>query len=76
MVNETEHNLQIVYLNPAAGTAGEENLHAVAAGATISTGSAVECTTHPVVARTDDGAEVARHETPICWGETWVIEQP
>lgn len=75
VVNRTEHNLQIVYLNPASGEDGEEILDRVLAGGTVSAAIS-DCVSHPVVVRTDDGTEIARREPPTCVGDTWVIEQP
>lgn len=74
--NRTEHDLQIIYLSPAGGEDGEVNLNRIAAGATAVAAGAPDCTAHPVVARTDDGTEIARREPPICKGDTWVIEPP
>jgi hypothetical protein len=76
VVNSTEEDLQIVYLDPADREDGEVNLNRIAAGATIIAAGAPDCTAHPVVARTDDGTEIARREPPICKGDTWVIENP
>lgn len=71
VVNRTEHDLQLAYLKPS----GEDNLGRVSAGAT-DTAAVPGCTSYPVVARTNDGSEIARRDPPICNGETWVIEQP
>lgn len=71
VVNRTEHDLQLAYLNPN----GEDNLGRISAGAT-GTASPFLCTRFPVVARTDDGTEVARRDPPICEGDTWTIEEP
>lgn len=75
VVNETDHNLEIVYLNPASGEDREEILDQVSAGSTATVPSGVDCTSHPVVARTEDGTEIARREPPICIGDTWVIDE-
>jgi hypothetical protein len=33
-----------------------------------------DCTTAPLVAYDPDGREVARHDPPLCVGDTWTIE--
>jgi hypothetical protein len=75
VVNETDHNLDIIYLNPASGDDGEEILDRALAGETVSAAIS-DCVSDPIVARTDDGTEIARREPPTCVGDTWVIEQP
>lgn len=34
------------------------------------------CTTSPLVALTEEGQEIARHDAPLCVGDTWVINDP
>jgi hypothetical protein len=56
-----------------ADTGGEIQVANLAAGTGTEFGSATECSSDELVARTLDGAEVTRRAPPFCPGDTWVI---
>ncbi len=69
--NATDQPIHIFYLRPA----GERDLGPVPPGSVVRVVGTPECTDQPLIARNDQGEEVARREEPICRGDTWVVEE-